>query len=82
MNGETVDPEQWIPHGYAVVRVGSRGAGRSPGLLDLLSAREIRDFHLAIEWAGTRNWITGRVGLCGISYYGTSVPTATTPTCS
>ena len=69
MNWETVDPERWIPHGYAVVRVDSRGAGRSPGLLDLLSAREIRDFHLAIEWAGTRSWSTGRVGLCGISYY-------------
>jgi putative CocE/NonD family hydrolase len=52
-----------------VVRVDSRGAGRSPGLLDLLSAREIRDYYLAIEWAGTRSWSSGRVGLCGISYY-------------
>ena len=69
MNWETVDPERWIPLGYAVVRVDSRGAGRSPGLLDLLSSREIRDYHLAIEWAGTRNWSSGRVGLCGISYY-------------
>jgi uncharacterized protein len=69
MNWETVDPERWIPLGYAVVRVDSRGAGRSPGLLDLLSAREIRDYYLAIEWAGTRSWSSGRVGLCGISYY-------------
>ena len=69
MNWETIDPEQWIPHGYAVIRVDSRGAGRSPGLLDLLSAREIRDYYLAIEWAGTRSWSSGRVGLCGISYY-------------
>lgn len=69
MNWETVDPEQWIPHGYAVVRADSRGAGRSPGVLDLLSPREIRDYYLAIEWAGTRSWSNGRVGLCGISYY-------------
>ena len=69
MNWETVDPERWIPHGYAVVRADSRGAGRSPGRLDLLSAREIRDYYLAIEWAGTRAWSNGRVGLCGISYY-------------
>jgi len=27
MNWETVDPERWIPHGYAVVRADSRGAG-------------------------------------------------------
>jgi predicted acyl esterase len=69
MNWETVDPERWIPHGYAVVRVDSRGAGRSPGLLDLLSPRETRDCYLAIEWAGTQDWSNGRVGLCGISYY-------------
>jgi predicted acyl esterase len=69
MNWETVDPQRWVPQGYAVVRVDSRGAGRSPGLLDLLSRREIRDFYLAIEWAGTRGWSNGRVGLCGISYY-------------
>lgn len=69
MNWETVDPERWIPHGYAVVRADSRGAGRSPGVLDLFSSREIRDFYLAVEWAGTRSWSSGRVGLCGISYY-------------
>jgi uncharacterized protein len=69
MNWETVDPERWVPLGYAVLRVDSRGAGRSPGLLDLLSPREVRDYYIAIEWAGTRPWSNGRVGLCGISYY-------------
>ena len=69
MNWETIDPERWIPHGYAVVRVDSRGAGRSPGVLDLLSPREVRDFYLAIEWAGLTEWSNGRVGLCGVSYY-------------
>ena len=28
---ELVDPEKWVPDGYACVRVDSRGAGRSPG---------------------------------------------------
>jgi uncharacterized protein len=69
MNWETVDPERWIPHGYAVIRVDSRGAGRSPGILDLLSRREILDYYRAIEWAGGLPWSNGRVGLCGISYY-------------
>ena len=27
---ETVDPERWVPDGYAVIRVDSRGTGRSP----------------------------------------------------
>jgi predicted acyl esterase len=66
---ETVDPEQWIPAGYAVVRVDSRGAGRSPGVLDLFSPREVRDYRIAIEWAAAQPWCTGRIGLAGVSYY-------------
>jgi predicted acyl esterase len=66
---ETVDPEIWVPWGYAVVRVDSRGAGRSPGYLDIFSPRETLDYYHAIEWAGTRPWANGRVGLNGISYY-------------
>ncbi|GAA1826787.1 CocE/NonD family hydrolase [Pseudonocardia ailaonensis] len=69
MTWETVDPETWVPWGYAVVRVDSRGAGRSPGRLDIFSPREVRDYHDAIEWAGTQPWSTGKVGLNGISYY-------------
>ncbi len=66
---ETVDPEVWVPWGYAVVRVDSRGAGRSPGYLDIFSPRETQDYYHAIEWAGTRLWSNGKVGLNGISYY-------------
>ncbi|MCP4618324.1 MAG: CocE/NonD family hydrolase [Bradyrhizobium sp.] len=66
---ETVDPEIWVAWGYAVVRVDSRGAGRSPGYLDIFSERETLDFYHAIEWAGTRDWSNGKVGLNGISYY-------------
>lgn len=69
MTWETVDPETWVPWGYAVVRVDSRGSGRSPGYLDLLSAREAQDYYNAIEWAGSQPWSNGRVGLNGISYY-------------
>ena len=68
-NWEVVDPEKWVPDGYAVVRVDSRGAGRSPGTLDIWSAREAQDFHDCIEWAGTRDWSNGKVGANGISYY-------------
>ncbi len=66
---EVVDPEKWVPEGYAVVRVDSRGAGASPGLLDPWSARETQDLYHCIEWAGTQSWSNGRVGLNGISYY-------------
>jgi predicted acyl esterase len=69
MTWETVDPEIWVPWGYVCIRVDCRGAGRSPGFLDIFSPREIRDYYQAIEWAGTQSWSTGKVGLSGISYY-------------
>jgi predicted acyl esterase len=69
-NWEVVDPEKWVPEGYACVRVDSRGAGRSPGYIDPFSARETRDFHDCIEWAGVQPWSTGKVGLNGVSYFG------------
>ena len=69
-NWEVVDPEKWVPDGYACVRVDSRGAGRSPGYIDHFSPRETKDFYLCIEWAGVQPWGSGKVGLNGISYYG------------
>ncbi len=68
-NWELVDPEKWVPDGYAIVRVDSRGAGRSPGYLDVWSAREAEDLARCVEWAGTQSWSTGKVGIHGISYY-------------
>lgn len=66
---ETVDPEIWVPWGYVCIRVDSRGAGRSPGYLDIFSPRETKDYYHAIEWAAVQPWSTGKVGLNGISYY-------------
>ena len=66
---ETVDPEIWVPWGYACVRFDSRGAGRSEGFLDIFSPRETEDFATVIEWCGTQEWSNGAVGLNGISYY-------------
>jgi uncharacterized protein len=68
-NWELVDPEKWVPDGYAIVRVDSRGAGRSPGYLEVWSPRETRDLHDCVEWAGSQPWSNGKVGLSGISYY-------------
>jgi predicted acyl esterase len=67
---EVIDPEKWVPHDYACVRVDSRGCGCSPGVIDHFSPRETRDFYDCIEWAGVQPWSNGKVGLNGISYYG------------
>ena len=67
---EVVDPERWVPHGYACLRADSRGCGCSPGYVDHFSPRETQDFYDCIEWASTQPWCTGKVGLSGVSYFG------------
>jgi predicted acyl esterase len=68
-NWEVVDPEKWVPDGYAVIRVDSRGAGRSPGYLCHNNARETKDICRCVEWAAQQSWCSGKVGMNGISYY-------------
>jgi predicted acyl esterase len=69
MNWETVNPEWWVPRGYAAVRVDGRGSGKSPGQCEPWSLAEAIDFYDAIEWAAAQPWCNGKVGLTGISYY-------------
>jgi predicted acyl esterase len=66
---ETADPERWVPDGFVIIQVDSRGAGKSPGYLDPRSPREIVDYYDTIEWAAAQPWSNGKVGLLGISYY-------------
>jgi len=68
-NWEVCDPEKWVPDGYVVIRVDSRGSGRSPGYIDIWSAREAKDLYNCIEWAAKQPWSNGKIGLNGISYY-------------
>ena len=65
---EGPDPAYWVPHGYAVVYVDSRGFAASEGAPSTLSRQDRDDFYDAIEWVGTRDWSNGHVGLSGVSY--------------
>lgn len=67
MNWEVVDPEKWVPDGFVCIRVDSRGAGRSPGVLDPTSEQETRDLYECIEWAAAQPWSNGKIGMNGIS---------------
>ncbi len=66
---EVVDPEKWVPFGYACVRVDSRGTGWSPGYVDVWGPREAQDLYECVEWSGEQPWSSGKVGISGISYY-------------
>ena len=65
---EGPDPAFWVPNGYAVIYVDSRGFASSEGDPGTLSVQDRDDFYDAIEWAGTREWSNGNVGLNGVSY--------------
>ncbi|KAF9699442.1 hypothetical protein EKO04_002478 [Ascochyta lentis] len=77
---ETPDPILWCKdHGYAILRVDVRGSGGSPGVLDPFGVgrtelidedSEGLDCYDVVEWAGTQEWSTGKVAMCGISYLG------------
>lgn len=68
-NHESINTADWIPRGYALVRVDSPGAGKSPGTLGIWGIDEAEAYHDAIEWAGVQSWSNGNVGLWGMSYY-------------
>jgi putative CocE/NonD family hydrolase len=64
-------------HGYAVVKADLRGGGPSDGVGALFSDAEAEDYYDLIEWVGTQEWSSGRVGLDGVSYLAVSHVSAT-----
>ncbi len=71
-NHESVNPSEWVPEGYATMRVDARGVGKSPGEQAPLGRQEAEDYYDAIEWAAVQPWCNGNVGLWGMSYYAMS----------
>ena len=65
---ESADPGFWVPEGYVVILVDNRGYGNSEG--QRLGERSGEDFYDGIEWAGTREWTDGNVGMIGVSNLG------------
>ncbi len=62
----------FAPRGYAVVMMDLRGTGRSAGCLDHLGPKDGRDLKQVVEWAASREWSNGRVGMTGHSYVGST----------
>lgn len=65
---EAPDVLRWVADDYAVVIVDAAGLGASPGVVDVWSSRDIKDYRDAIDFIGKQSWCTGRVGLSGVSY--------------
>lgn len=71
-NAVSANAFDWVPRGYALVRVDPRGVGPTPGTLEPFSQQESRDYFDAIEWTAEQPWCTGSVGLLGASYAATN----------
>ncbi|WP_245915265.1 CocE/NonD family hydrolase [Nocardia fluminea] len=64
-------PVEWaLRAGYTYVIVDLRGFGGSNGCPDFGGPGERSDVAAAVEWAASRPWSTGRVGVVGTSYEG------------
>jgi predicted acyl esterase len=69
-NFETPNTEEWVPNGYVIIRVNTKGICESPGEMNIYSAKESEDYYDAIEWAAVQPWSNGNVGSHGLSYHG------------
>ncbi|MFG1708139.1 CocE/NonD family hydrolase [Nonomuraea sp. M3C6] len=63
-----IDGAGLMARGYTFVMVDLRGFGGSTGCLDWVGPGEQADVRAAIEWAASRPWSTGKVGMYGKSY--------------
>ena len=66
---ERANVMDWVPDGYIVMHVDSKGLGNTPGEYCQFGRPEANDYYDAIEWAGTREWSNGNVGTYGGSFY-------------
>ncbi|KAL4732787.1 hypothetical protein ACLX1H_001807, partial [Fusarium chlamydosporum] len=65
---EAPDPNDWVPRGYAIVNIDSRGSGDSEGTMVIMGTQEAEDGYDAIESIAKLPWCNGSVGLAGNSH--------------
>jgi putative CocE/NonD family hydrolase len=64
-------PEYWASRGYALVIADYRGTGDSEGELPgMFSKYEGEDGYDIVEWMARQPWCSGKIGGCGICYFG------------
>lgn len=65
---ESPDPGYWVPNGYVLIKIATRGSSNSEGALYPWSKTETEDYYEVIEWAAKQEWSDGNIGLNGVSY--------------
>ena len=64
--------QNFVPHGYTVAFVPTRGAGGTDSCADLMGPKERSDLDQAVTWLGQQKWSNGSVGMTGASYDGST----------
>jgi putative CocE/NonD family hydrolase len=77
--GRNGDASRWVPRGYTRVWADVVGTGNSGGCFDYGGRREKESGYDLVEWIAGQPWSTGKVGMIGGSYNGTTA-TATAVT--
>ncbi len=67
---EAGDTRYWVSRGYVHIIVDSRGSGSSEGSFGFFGREEQLDGCEMVEWAASRPWCTGKIGMLGMSYFG------------
>ncbi|HJR45623.1 MAG TPA: CocE/NonD family hydrolase, partial [Actinomycetota bacterium] len=70
------DAAEWVPDGYARVWADVVGTGNSGGCYDYGGDREKKSGYDLVEWIAKQKWSTGKVGMFGGSYEGTTATAA------
>ncbi|MGN8921290.1 CocE/NonD family hydrolase [Lachnospiraceae bacterium HCP28S3_F9] len=65
---EGPDPAYWCNHGYAIINPDVRGAYNSEGIILFFGSDYGRDGADIIEWAASRQWCNGKIGMSGNSW--------------
>lgn len=60
--------DNFVPKGYALVFADVRGTGDSGGCLEQTAQLQWKDGYDVVEWLGTQDWSSGKVGMFGKSY--------------
>ena len=71
-----MDAAEWVPQGYARVWADVVGTGNSGGCYDYGGDREKKSAYDLVEWIARQKWSTGKVGMFGGSYEGTTATAA------